>query len=141
MERRTFVKGAFGLVALAAAASVFDQPASDVWPARQPGFVTPEVASPESAEGPVMVPGISLVEREADSGTVDGYYGDTHLFSVDARGAQLIRLADGDLTIDDLAAALEPTGSPADVASFFVTLGQAGYLRNTVLVNLVEIPA
>ena len=28
-----------------------------------------------------------------------------------------------------------------DVASFFVTLGQAGYLQNTVLVNLYEIPA
>ena len=31
--------------------------------------------------------------------------------------------------------------NPADVASFFVTLGQAGYLQNTVVVNLLEIPS
>ena len=46
-----------------------------------------------------------------------------------------------DTALDELADSLDETPDPADVASFFVTLGQAGYLQNTVLVNLVENPA
>ena len=85
-----------------------------------------------------MAAGIRLVP-EGES--VHGYFGDTHLFTVDTQGAELMRLADGTLTIDELAESLSVPVRPADVASFFVTLGQAGYLQNTVLVNLVEIPA
>lgn len=99
------------------------------------GFVTPEAVSPEFADGPVMASGIRLVKND---GSTQGYYGGMHLFTVDERGAQLIRLADGSLTLDELAASLDDPANPADVASFFVTLGQAGYLQNTVLVNLVE---
>lgn len=134
MERRTFVQGAFGLAALVLAgglASVTAQQHDD-----EAGvFVTPEVASPELADGPVMAAGIRLVEAD---GNTQGYYGDLHLFTVDERGAQLIRLADGNLTLDELADALDDDVAAVDVASFFVTLGKAGYLQNTVLVNLVE---
>ncbi len=136
MERRTFVRGAFGLIALAAAGGLAKLPAA---PDRgRNGFVTPEVASPEIADGPVMEAGIELVE--GDVGTWGGWFGNTHLFDVDERGARLMCMADGSRTIDDLAASLETPADPADVASFFVTLGQAGYLQNTVMVNLVEIP-
>lgn len=137
MERRTFVQGAFGLVALTLAGGL----ASQLLPKPGDGagdFVTPEVESPELADGPVMVSGIRLVESD---GAAQGYYGDMHLFTVDEQGAQLVRLADGSLTLDELAGSLDAPVNPADVASFFVTLGQAGYLRNTVLVNLMELPA
>ncbi len=138
MERRAFVQGAFGLVALVAAGGLFAVPPSE---SSLPDgtFVTPEVGSPELADGPVMVAGISLARN--DDGTVRGMYGDTHLFTVDERGAALIRLADGNLTLDELAQATGSALRPADVASFFVALGQAGYLQNTVLVNFVELPA
>ena len=59
---------------------------------------------------------------------------------MDATGAELVRLADGSRTIDELASANGQL-KPADVASFFVELGQAGYLANTVLVNLTETQA
>ena len=138
MERRTFIRGAFGLVALAAAGGLANLP-NPSGDERRDGFVTPEVASPETAEGPVMEAGIELVE--GDAGTWGGWFGDTHLFDVDGQGARLMLSADGSRTIDDLAASLEAAVNPADVASFFVTLGQAGYLQNTVMVNLMEIPS
>lgn len=136
MERRSFLQGAFGLAVLAVgglAALSTTQNTSDQ------GFVTPEVTMPESADGPVMAAGIRLAPDS--KGNVQGYYGDTLLFNVDEQGAELMRLADGSMTIDELAGALSIPANPADVASFFVTLGQAGFLQNTVLVNLVENPA
>ena len=137
VERRTFVQGAFGL-----AACVLGGGLAALTVARETshedGFVTPEVMSPELCEGPVMQSGIRLVTGDGD--VVSGYYGDTKLFTVDGQGAELMRLADGSRTIDDLTDSLGGLARPADVASFFVTLGQAGYLQNTVLVNLLENP-
>lgn len=137
MERRTFVQGAFGLVVLGVGGGIGAHLATQ--PAEDGRFVTPEVPSPEAAEGPVMAAGIELAP--AGDGSVHGVAEGVHLFTVDKIGAQLMRLADGSRTIDDLAALIDVTVSVADVASFFVTLGQAGYLANTVMVNLVEIPA
>ena len=137
MERRTFVRGAFGLVALVTAGGLAVRPR--VGDIGDEIFVTPEVDSPELADGPVMAAGIRLVPQ--GDGIVHGVYDDMRLFAVDECGAELVRLADGSRTIDDLAASLGQAVHPADVASFFVTLGQAGYLQNTVLVNLYEIPA
>ena len=85
----------------------------------------------------MMAAGIELV---ADGDVVRGMYNGTHLFNVDATGAELMRLADGSRTIDELAGAGTQL-KPAEVASFFVELGQAGYLANTVLVNLTETQA
>ena len=138
MERRTFVRGAFGLVALVTAGGLVARQNAGLV-TRDEVFVTPEVDSPELADGPVMAAGIRLVPQ--DDGIVHGFYDDVRLFAVDECGAELVRLADGSRTIDDLAASLGQAVHPADVASFFVTLGQAGYLQNTVLVNLVEKPA
>ena len=138
MERRTFVQGAFGLVALVLAGGVTALKRGDV-SSVPVTFVTPSVVDLECAVGPVMEAGIGL--RLQGDGVIGGFYGDTELFSVDERGAELIRLADGSLALDELAAALGGSVRVADVASFFVTLGQAGYLANTVLVNFVEMPA
>ena len=91
-----------------------------------------------------MEAGICLA-RNADGKSVSGYFEETHLFNVDETGAALIELADGNLTLEEIASAagasLGSQVNPADVAAFFVSLGQAGFLKNTVLVNLVEIPA
>ena len=134
MERRAFVRGAFGFVALATlgvAGAVAGTSAS------RASFVTTAGLDAESACGPAMVAGIELV---TDGDVVHGRYGDTHLFDVDATGAALIRQADGSRTIEELADAGTQL-RPADVASFFLELGQAGYLSNTVLVNLTETQA
>lgn len=137
MERRTFVQGAFGLVVLAVGGAVGARIASQSTDGGR--FVMPEIPAAEAADGPVVAAGIELAPN--DNGTVRGMAGGVHLFNVDQIGAQLIRLADGSRTIDDLAASLDEPVSAGDVASFFVALGQAGYLANTVLVNLLEIPA
>ena len=148
MERRTFIKGAFGLLVVTAGASLGalagcgsssggGQDASS----KAAFFTTSAVMSGEAA-GPAMEPGIGLVRGENG---IAGYFEETHLFNVDDIGAQLIMLADGSRTIDDIAAeAAKAAGAavdPAEAASFFVTLGQAGFLQNTVLVNLIENPA
>lgn len=138
MERRTFVQGAFGLAALVLAGGVTALKRGDV-SSVPVTFVTPSVVDLECAVGPVMEAGICL--KPQGDGVIGGFYGDTELFSVDERGAELIRLADGSLALDELAAALGGSVRVADVASFFVTLGRAGYLANTVLVNFVEMPA
>ena len=107
-------------------------------------FTTPTCTSPETAPGPAMEAGICLV-KNAGEGGVSGFFEETHLFNVDETGAALIELADGTRTLEQIAAdagaRLGASVNPADVASFFVSLGQAGFLQNTVLVNLVEIPA
>ena len=137
MERRTFIQGAFGLVVLAAGTGV----GAFVLDARSngdAGFVTPEVDSPEAAVGPVMQPGIGLSENADD---VVASYNGQELFVVDKAGADLVRLADGTLTIDEIAVCTSEPVATADVAKFFVALGQAGYLQNEVYVNLVEVTA
>ena len=138
MERRTFVRGAFGLAVLAAGGGLVGslalrgEPQDDV-------FVTAGAASPEMANGPVMAAGIELVPD--GEGLVTGRYDDKQLFSVDETGAELMRLADGSLTLDELAEATGTALNPADVASFFVELGQAGYLQNEVFVNFYQVGA
>ena len=131
MERRSFIRGAFGFVALAALAGVGGVSVGTT----AHSFVTPQIEDPELCVGPAMQAGIELVDK---GGTTKGMSNGTHLFNVDATGAELIRLADGSMTLDQLAGATSAPVSPADVASFFVTLGKSGFLANTVLVNLSE---
>ncbi len=134
MERRTFVRGAFGLVVVAAGACLG-------MPAVRRGlgddaFVTPEPDLAGACPGPAMRAGIVL-EEDGD-GRHWGSWGDERLFAVDSIGAELIELADGTHSIEDMARLASVPLLEADVASFFVALGQAGYLANTVLVNLVQ---
>jgi hypothetical protein len=133
MERRTFMKGAFSLALLAAGGlgGVFYYQTPQGQPSERP--------DPNDAYGPLMRRDI-VVEPDG-TGLFRGIGRGVHLFNVDATGAELIRLADGSRTIEELADGLETPANPADVASFFVTLGQAGFLQNTVVVNLLEIPS
>ena len=146
MERRTFIKGAFGLTVLVAGAGLGiagmrdSVRADDAVPAE--GFTTPDNGIPADAVGPVMQGGIDLVAG-SDPNVYEGYLSTTQLFRVDRSGAALMMLADGTRTIGEIAAQASQTlGEPvdaADAAEFFVTLGQEGYLQNEVLVNLLEI--
>jgi hypothetical protein len=133
MERRTFMKGAFGLALLAAGGL------GGMSHYQTPQGKPSETLDPNDACGPLMRRDIVLEPDGA--GFFRGIGRGVHLFNVDATGAELIRLADGSRTIEELADGLETPANPADVASFFVTLGQAGYLQNTVVVNLLEIPS
>ena len=156
MERRTFVKGAFGLIVVAAGSGLgflggcggIASGAAGTMPHAKTlqgaYFKTPVCEYPDTAPGPAMEAGICLVRNE-DGKSVSGYFEETHLFNVDETGAALIELADGNLTLEEIASAAGASlgfqVNPADVAAFFVSLGQAGFLKNTVLVNLVEISA
>lgn len=131
MDRRTFIQSTFGFVALTALAGV----GANAHSTAHSAYVTPVVSNPEACVGPVMQPGIELV---GNGGVVRGMADNTHLFNVDATGAELMRMADGTRTLDELADVTTTPVNAADVASFFVTLGQSGYLANTVLVNLSE---
>lgn len=137
MERRTFIQGAFGLAVLAAGASVGAFIAG-AGVKDNASFVTPAVEAPEAAAGPVMQPGIELNETADD---VVASYNGQELFVVDKTGAELVRLADGSLSLDEIAACVSTPVATADVAEFFVSLGKAGYLQNEVYVNLVEVTA
>jgi hypothetical protein len=133
MERRTFMKGAFGLALLAAGGL------GGMSYNRTPQDQLEETPDQSDACGPLMRRDIVL--EPDDTGLFRGIGRGVHLFNVDATGAELMRLADGSRTIEELADGLETPANPADVASFFVTLGQAGFLQNTVVVNLLEIPS
>ena len=141
MDRRTFVKGAFGLVVLAAGAGFGSLTGCSGMRAATVGsvvFTTPSIGEPESAVGPLMMAGIDLLEVTGTD-RFAAYYGNTELFDVDKAGAVLVQLADGERTIDAIAEKAAAEGiacEPADVALFFSSLCNAGYLRNRVLVSI-----
>jgi hypothetical protein len=152
MERRDFVRGVGGLVVVAALGGIAgprivqsltgspDQgnQASQIG---QPVFITSSGIAPEAAVGPVMAADIEL---RATADGAQGHYDGVHLFNVDALGAQLVKLADGSRTIEQIVASTQASNPafatlPASsAAAFFVQLGQAGYLQNQVYVTLYE---
>ena len=141
MDRRTFVAGAFGLVVLGACSGTATVSLSGCSTANAtPAFTTPATGEPEDATGPLMMAGIDVFELP-ETGRYTAFYGDTELFNMDATGAALVSLADGKRSIDDIAvqaAALGHTCKPVDVALFFSSLGNAGFLRNLVTVSILD---
>ena len=141
MDRRTFMKGAFGLVVLTASTGLGSLVGCSGPRAATVGnvvFTTPSIGEPESAAGPLMMAGIDLLEI-AGADRFAAYYGDIELFDVDKAGAALVQLADGERTIDAIAEEATAQGiacEPVDVALFFSSLCNAGYLRNRVLVSI-----
>ncbi len=147
MDRRAFVMGAFGLAIIGTGAGIGTLASKGTPPIGGSNsdsivFTTVAATASDAAPGPLMYDGVDLVD--CGSSYVARYNG-ADLFSADEIGATLVKLADGSRSIEgitrDAAATLGTTLDSADVASFFVTLGQAGFLQNTVLVNLVENPA
>ena len=136
MDRRSFVKGAFGLVVVAAAAGAGTLAAGNGRQAlAEPFYTTPATGEPETATGPLMMAGIDLVEIDSQGSTA-AFYEDVELFDVDASGAALVMLADGIRSIEQIAE--EAGAKPLDVALFFSSLCQAGYLRNRIVVSVLD---
>lgn len=143
MERRVFVKGAFGLVVLAAFPGLVGLTGCNKTLSAKAGgalFTTPFTGEPETANGPLMMAGIDLHEVPG-SDRIAAYYNGVEVFNVDAAGAALVMLADGVRSIDQItseALAKDNAADPADVALFFSSLSEAGYLRNIVRVSIME---
>lgn len=141
MDRRMFVKGAFGLVVLAACPGLSGLAGCGKGTsAKAEGalFTTPFAGEPETATGPLMMAGIDLAEVPGCE-RVAAYYGGAEVFNMDASGAALVMLADGARTIGDIADEAATQGfpvDPSDVALFFSSLCEAGYLRNIVRVSI-----
>lgn len=143
MDRRTFLTSTFGLVVLTAGVGLGGLTGCDKLGALKTTgvlFTTPATGEPETATGPLMMAGIDLVDLP-DADRVAAYYDGTEVFDMDQAGAMLVMLADGVRSIDDITAEALAKGyaaEPADVALFFSSLCEAGYLRNIVRVSIVE---
>ena len=59
--------------------------------------------------------------------------------AVNAAGAELLRLADGRNRLDEIARKAGLEEQVEDVAQFYLTLGNAGYLENRFEVNLIAV--
>jgi len=127
MDRRTFLKSAGGLVIFGLAGALMSSDSARLF-AGSP-------SSHKAPVGPLLRKGIDM--RRTSTGS-RAYYDQVHLFDVDQAGAKFLKLADGTHTIDDIAARAGMKDAAAEVALFFVTLGQAGYLQNRVVVSIVE---
>ena len=143
MDRRTFLTGTFGLVVLAAGGGLGGLTGCGSGASKAAGgviFTTPATGEPETATGPLMMANIDLVEVPG-ADRIAAYYEGTEVFNMDAAGAALVMLADGARSIDEItdeALAKGHAAEPADVALFFSSLCEAGYLRNIVRVSVFE---
>ncbi len=122
MTRREFLKGAAGF-AVAACFDFFGL-----------GALAAPKAESTAFAGPKLQDGLTL------AATKDGadVFADGKLaFTVNTSGTKLLGLADGTRSLAALTAEAGE-GNSAAAASFFLTLGKAGFLQNTIEVNLVE---
>jgi hypothetical protein len=154
MDRRVFVKGLTGALAsvslgglaiLQSACAAHPEAAegegANGGPALTNGadaqilHTTATGIAASDAAGPVMTRALAL-SRGADG--IEAWYEGMHVFTVDELGLELVRRADGTRSILDIASELGMTDSLEAVSLFFVSLGMAGWLENTVLVALVQ---
>jgi hypothetical protein len=153
MDRRTFLKGFCkataivslgGLTIVQSACAIAPNFVSDAGvtssgtgaAAGKPGallHVTTSDVTPAEATGPLMADALEFV-RETDG--IFAYFQGMHVLTVDDLGFELIRRADGTRSIAAIANELSIGSSMEAVAMFFVDLGIAGWLQNTVLVAL-----
>lgn len=125
MDRRTFLKCVGGLAVFATVPSVV---------ALSSKFSSSQKID-DSSLGPIMRADLEL--RSVGSRYV-GYLDESECFEVDKTGAQLVLRSDGTRSIQQLAGQVGLGDQCGEVAQFFVTLGQAGYLANRVEVELVQ---
>jgi hypothetical protein len=99
-----------------------------------------------SAPGPILKDGLAIRPRFTfDSETVlaypagaDVFQSGELVFTVNEIGRKLLNMADGTVTLDEMAESLELTATISEVGMFFVKLGQAGFLKNRVEIELYE---
>lgn len=63
---------------------------------------------------------------------------DMLVITVNEIGRELLSMADGKTTIDEMVETLGLKQNASEVGLFFVTLGQAGYLKNRIEIELYE---
>ena len=119
ITRRAFLKGTAGFVLLCGS-----------------GFglhgLAEAAVSEEKNIGPKLRDGFRIVRKE--NGAEITYGGET-CFIVNEKGLELLEMADGRHTLEDMivAAGLEKNAEPA--ADFFLTLDRAGYLQDRLEVS------
>jgi len=96
--------------------------------------------------GPVLQDGLTVRPKlrfdfETNSlhpSGADVYFADAKVLSVNEMGRQLLDMADGTVTIDEMAQELDMKRTSAEIGMFFVTLGQSGYLKNRIEIMLYD---
>ena len=119
ITRRAFLKGTAGFVLLCGAGFGLHGLAEDAAPE-------------ENDAGPRLKDGLGIIRNENGAEIV---YGGETCFYVNEKGLELLSLADGRRSFNDIirAAGLEKNADPA--ADFFLTLGRAGYLQGRLEVS------
>jgi len=119
-------------------------------------FVEVETEQPEQTEENVTVPNntpmlrdglqikpaISFKVKDNTNGVyitgAHAFYNGTKVFTVNELGMELLGMADGMTTVDEMIVKLDLYEQRSDVGMFFVALGQAGYLKNRFEIKLYE---
>ncbi|MCL2813443.1 MAG: hypothetical protein FWD23_02465 [Oscillospiraceae bacterium] len=97
-------------------------------------------AAPILRDGLYIKPSISY-DNETNEIYITGaqvFYNGIKVFTVNELGRRLLIMADGVITINEMINKLDLHKNASDVGMFFVTLGQAGYLKNRIEIKLYE---
>jgi hypothetical protein len=113
------VRDAFGLRPAPYRLEACGEPLADVW-----------------YPGPAPVDELTVTD-EADGAGV--YFEGKRVLSVNRLGGQLLRMADGSATLNDIIKRTHTEKIASDVAMFFVFLSENGYLKNRVEVKLYTV--
>lgn len=123
ITRREFLKGTAGLM-IALSSGVTLKGLADV--------VRPE----EDPVGPQLREELEIIHTPGGAKAV--YAGQT-CFTVNHEGAQLLKLADGRHTLDEIVRKSGMSGNVNSVIRFFQMLGDAGYLTSILEVNRIDV--
>jgi hypothetical protein len=98
------------------------------------------------AVGPVLADGLTInpkfvFDGDATAGYrmgADVFLGDTLAFTVNEIGRRLLDMADGTVTLEEMVKIFDLEINASEAGMFFVTLSEAGYLKNRVAIKLFE---
>ena len=127
MTRRDFLKGAAAFVVSCGLGFSLYRDAHESAGSDLPGTGT---------VGPMLKRGLTVTPDQ--SGAAVSFSG-LDCFTVNAAGAELLKLADGRHRLDEIARKAGLEAQMEDVAEFYLTLGNAGYLENRFEVNLIAV--
>jgi hypothetical protein len=99
-----------------------------------------------AAVGPVLKDGLTIkpvmsLNLRTDSVYLKGarvFLNGIEVFTVNEMGRRLLSMADGTATLGDMIKELNLEKNAADAGMFFITLGEAGFLKNKVEIMLYE---
>lgn len=123
MTRREFLKGTAGLILLCGAGFGLEKLEKALSP------------SLEDAVGPKLDSNLTILQLGNEA---EAYLDGRMVFRANGTGANLLRLADGSRTLENMIETAGCKENAGDCVSFFVTLGKAGYLENRIEVNQFE---